>query len=207
MINTVRNYFEPFSILDIGANIGQFYSDALKIVPNSYFYLIEANELCEVSLKSLGVDYSISVLSNCIKEVDFFTTSADPTCTGNSLYRELTSFFSDEKVKPVRKVTNTLDGMFYNHNVFNRFDLIKIDTQGSELDILIGGKKLVSNSLGVILETSVKEYNSKAPNQIEIFEYMNSIGFEKKELLGVNMNPDNHELVHEDYLFINRNIL
>ena len=62
-LEKIKNYFEPKSILDIGANVGQFYNESKLVFSNSYYYLIEGNENCEVVLKTLGVDYSISLLS------------------------------------------------------------------------------------------------------------------------------------------------
>jgi FkbM family methyltransferase len=58
------------------------------------------------------------------------------------------------------------------------FDLIKIDTQGSELDILKGGADILKNALLVEVEVEfVKQYAGQ-PLFGEIFEYMYKNGFE-----------------------------
>jgi hypothetical protein len=57
--------------------------------------------------------------------------------------------------------------------------LIKIDTQGSELDILKGGVKLVNKTMAVILEVSYVDYNLEAPQSEEVIEYMTEVGFDK----------------------------
>jgi hypothetical protein len=97
-LDKIKNYFEPNSILDIGANVGQFYNEIKNIFPNSYYYLIEGSESCEVVLKTLNVDYSICLLSDTEKEVNFYIRKNEPRCTGNSIYRENTSFYDDDQI-------------------------------------------------------------------------------------------------------------
>ena len=63
-LENIKKYFEPKSILDIGANVGQFYNESKVIFPEAYYYLIEGSEHCDIVLKTLNVDYSISLLSN-----------------------------------------------------------------------------------------------------------------------------------------------
>ena len=61
-INKIKNYFEPNSILDIGANVGQFYNEIKTIFPDAYYYLIEGSENCKSALETLNVNFSISLL-------------------------------------------------------------------------------------------------------------------------------------------------
>ena len=97
-LEKIKTYFEPKSILDIGANVGQFYNEIKNIFPNSYYYLIEGSESCKVVLETLNVDYSICLLSDIEKEVDFYIRKNEPRCTGNSIYRENTSFYDDDQI-------------------------------------------------------------------------------------------------------------
>ena len=56
--------------------------------------------------------------------------------------------------------------------------LIKIDTQGSELDILKGSEQILRNYAPlVIAETWTKEIYSKAPCSWSIMKYMDSLGY------------------------------
>ena len=96
----------------------------------------------------------------------------------------------------------TLDGLFEDDSVF---DLIKVDTQGSELDILEGGKKLVSKSKAIILEVAYVEYNLGAPTDKETIDYMNGIGFEEKMSIGEHYDGD--DVVQKDLLFLNKELL
>jgi FkbM family methyltransferase len=202
-LEIIKKYYEPKSILDIGANVGQFYNECKSIFIDSYYYLIEGNLKCEESLKQLNVDYSMSLLSDEIKEVDFYTRIHEERCTGNSIYREKTSFFDDDQILLEKRLTSTLNNILPNKT----FDLIKIDVQGSELDIINGGIQLIKNSKMVILEISLVEYNQGSPTKEKVYEKMFELGFKDVENLGTINHPLTYELIQQDVLFINENNL
>lgn len=201
-IEKIKNYFEPKSILDIGANIGQFYNEAKTIFPESYFYLIEGSDSCEVVLETLNVDYSICLLSDKEKEVDFYVRKYEPRCTGNSIYRENTSFYDDDQILILKKQTKTLSSILNNQT----FDLIKIDVQGSEIDIINGGIDIIKRAKGILMEVSLVEYNKNAPLKEFVFEYMEKLGFIPVENIGNINHPITYELIQQDILFLNKKI-
>jgi FkbM family methyltransferase len=202
-IDIVKKYFTPQTILDIGANVGQFYSKCKNVFPEAYYYLIEGNKNCEESLQTYNVDYSIELLSDENKEVDFYTRIYEERCTGNSIYREKTSFFDDDQILIEKRVTTTLNQLLPN----KVFDLIKIDVQGSELDIIKGGLPIIKNSKAVILEVSLVEYNENSPTKEMVYGFMNDLGFKDVEILEHINHPLTYELIQQDVLFINKNLL
>jgi len=199
-LESIKKYFEPKSILDIGANVGQFYNEIKNIFPNSYYYLIEGSESCEVVLETLNVDYSICLLSDSEKEVDFYIRKNEPRCTGNSIYRENTSFYDDDQILIEKKQTKTLSNLLNNQ----KFDLIKIDVQGSEIDIINGGLDIIKESKGILMEVSLMEYNQNAPTKDFVYEYMDNLGFKPVELIGNINHPLTYELIQQDILFLNK---
>jgi len=199
-LESIKKYFEPKSILDIGANVGQFYNEIKNIFPNSYYYLIEGSESCEVVLKTLNVDYSICLLSDSEKEVDFYIRKNEPRCTGNSIYRENTSFYDDDQILIEKRQTKTLSNLLNNQI----FDLIKIDVQGSEIDIINGGLDIIKEAKGILMEVSLMEYNQNAPTKEFVYEYMDNLGFKPVELIGNINHPLTYELIQQDILFLNK---
>lgn len=181
------------NILDIGANDGFWYKTNKNRFILSNFTLIEANPLNEPALKELGVEYHIECLSDSEREVDFYVTKSSPTSTGASYYRENTAFFSDEEIQVIKMKTKRLDELFPNR----LFDIIKIDVQGSEIDIINGGKRIFENSSRVYIEVPVEgvEYNIGAPKRQDYFDIMKNLGFTKYSLVEKISN------VHEDYVF------
>jgi len=200
-LKKIKNYFEPKSILDIGANVGQFYNESKNIFPNAYYYLIEGSEHCEVILSTLNVDYSITLLSDFEKQVEFYIRKHEPRCTGNSIYREKTSFYDDDQIIVENKYTKTLKSLLGN----KIFDLIKIDVQGSEIDIINGGLDIIKEAKGILMEVSLMEYNKNSPTKEFVYEYMDNLGFKPVELIGNINHPLTHELIQQDILFLNKN--
>lgn len=200
-LSVIREYFTPSSILDVGANTGWFYNLATQQFPDAYYYLIEANPLCEDVLKSLNVDYYIGPISDSIKTVAFYTSKSDPLTTGASIYKENTSHFSDDNLITNYYQTTLLDSLLND----KYFDLIKMDVQGSELDIIRGGLSIIKNAKGLLLELSCLPYNEGAPLEQEIIAYLQTIGFYEEEELDCHYTP-NHELFQRDVLFINKNL-
>ena len=103
-----------------------------------------------------------------------------------SYLKENTKYYNDS-IK-VKKQTYTLDEV--TEEVGKSFDLIKIDTQGSELDIIRGGLSTVQKSSYIIMEVSILQYNEGAPLFDEVIEYMSSIGFTNHEIIGENIWMD-----------------
>lgn len=200
-LSVVSKYFTPNSILDIGANTGQFYKKSINQFPNAKYLLVEGNEMCEVELRKLNVEYSLTLLSEKETEVDFWIRNEDPFSTGNSIYKENTDFYKNSV--SVKKKTNTLDNLLNGRH----FDLIKIDTQGSELDILKGGPILVSKANGIILEISYVEYNKGAKLSNEVIDYMKSIGFTSVETIEKIYHPVTGQHIQDDVLFVKNNLI
>jgi FkbM family methyltransferase len=192
-LQTLKNKgFIPNKILDIGANVGEFSELCKNVWKDSILYMVEANKNCEIYLKNTGNLYFIEVLSDVDdKEVDFFLTKENDICTGNSLYLEKTKHYSIENLIIEKRITKTVDSLFK----LDEFDLIKLDTQGSELDILKGSKNILEKAKYVIIETSLKEYNEGAPLEDEIIKNMKENNFLNYEVI------ENHVWPLEDGIF------
>lgn len=192
--------FTPKSILDIGCNVGQFYNLSKSIWGNNInnYFMIDGNESVEDDIKKLNVPYRISILSDSIKEVEWFGTKNNPKCTGDSYYRENTPHYDDSNVVITKKRTETLDNIFKNNE---KFDLIKIDTQGSEIDVIKGGIELCKKAKYIILEVALWEYNLKAPQIDIVNKFMNELGF--NELVKIANHNYQNKIIQQDIIYEN----
>ena len=200
-LRAITNYFYPYRILDIGANVGQFHKECKAIFNDSYIFSIEASSECESSLQQITENYYIGLLAKDNTDYTFYKRKNDPTSTGNSIYKELTHFFSDDQLDIIKTTGIKLDDLFESDS---EFDLIKIDTQGSELDIIEGGLNLCNKAKGILLEVSLTQYNENAPLYDEVINYMTSHGFIKTEILD---EARNHGSYQQDILFINEKLI
>lgn len=144
--------YKVSTIFDVGANVGEWSAIAAEFAPNATIYAFEPHpEIFELlklrSLRKKVVCHQLA-LSNKKKEVDLWVWGNDRNIEKSGLnglyYRPIlkTAF----KVEPNRIKINavTLDE-FCQKNKVGHIDLLKIDTEGSELDILLGAEKMISN--------------------------------------------------------------
>lgn len=200
-LSKITNYFYPYRILDIGANIGQFHLLCKQYFPTSYIFSIEASNECEQYLKQITDQYYIGLLAKDELDYKFYSLKNNPINTGNSIYKELTEYYSDSNLEIINKKGIKLDNLF---ELKSEFDLIKIDTQGSELDIISGGIQLCNKAKGILLEVSLTQYNENSPLYNEVIEFMESLNFKKIEILDEAYNHGSHQ---QDILFINEKLI
>jgi FkbM family methyltransferase len=189
-------------VIDVGARLGDWSKEAKSVWPDADFILIEANLECEPALREAGSPYIlISLLSDHHREVTFFTMRDCATATGCSYYRENTPFFEGDKAVEHKRWATTLDlalGPFTTGLPI----LLKIDTQGSELDIMRGGLKTLGQADAVVLEVAHTNYNEGAPPAAEVDSFMYEHGFHLAEKLGDIVHPISRELIQEDVLYL-----
>jgi len=123
-------------------------------------------------------------LSNKREEQKLFITK-DPSCSSlfkpNLGYIRIFESHNWESKKIVSTVTipcERLDVLFD-----DEVDYIKIDTQGSELKILMGAEKILINQHPIVsCETWCSKIYDNAPNFNEVINYMASLGYEVFDL-------------------------
>jgi FkbM family methyltransferase len=170
--------FQIKSLLDVGAAHGHFSSYFERFFPEAEITAVECNERDAYFLSRYRWDTHYMCLGDKPCKKTFYVDKVDEIGGGSSLYKENTVFFKDciEEEKEI----NTIDLAFPGRT----FDFIKIDTQGSELDILRGGKDVVSRAQWLLLELSFMEYNQGAPLIDDVLEYTRSIGFRMYDTIG-----------------------
>lgn len=186
--------------MDIGAHTGNFSLNIKKQYPDCKILMIEANPFCEPYLKKLNLDYQIIGLSSSKGTAELFLEKTNNVGTGSSFYRENTEWYEDDKMETVTVNLDTLD----NQNYFpdQMIDLVKIDVQGSELDILNGGEKTIKRSKYVLLEVSTIQYNINAPLMDKVVEKMKEYEFRVEDFLNYN-KLNNGQIFQMDILFKN----
>ena len=170
----ILDYVTPESYLDVGASDGSHIGLVRQQLPSlKTIELVEAARHNKWNLEQTGLTFYIEVLSDTTKQVNFFLDTQPNRATGpgHSYYPENSNVFCEFPSE--ERVTTTLDLLFPEKS----FDLIKIDTQGSELDVLKGGRNLLSRAKAVIVEESLTEFNIGTVHSKDIKQYLESNGF------------------------------
>jgi len=186
------------SLLDIGANVGNFSRTVKHFFPDMNILMLEANPYCDHPLSQSGIPYEIACLSDDIKTVDLYLNPKNYMCTGTSYYKEVTVHY--DNADWVKTETKLLDDVVRDRT----YEYIKMDTQGSELDILRGGTKTVEKAKYIQLETTLVKYNEGAPLKDEVVDYMKSVGFSPTKLVETHYkdhNPATGIVIQEDWIF------
>ena len=201
LINSLKKLksfgFEPINILDIGANKGKWsLLVKKKVFPLANYTLIEAIDYDELS--------SINNFSNMTSMIVLLDEKVGKVIwnemrnTGDSIYKENTSYFDD--CQKIERDTTTLDITFQDKKYF---DLIKIDCQGAEIPILKGGKNTILNTSVIILEMPfMGEYNIGVPNFYEHIKYMDEIGYQVYDIIEMHRAED--ILIQIDIIFLKK---
>ena len=187
-----RLRFPVEAVYDIGANKGLWTKKMKEVLPEARFFLFEANPRMQPpSFLDEDDQWISAVLSSPeMKKVDFYSVNG----TGDSYYKEVGSVY--RKTFPKRLSTTTLEEA---SSGLPLPDLIKMDTQGSELDILAGGIKALSYARIVMTETPVLRYNKGAPRFQDYIDAFGQLGFAPVGVEGEHYCRG--ALIHLDLIF------
>lgn len=161
----------PTVIYDIGANEGHWSRDAAKVFPSARIEQFEANSQHAMP----GVH--IVLLTDSEKDVTFYKLPGKAGNTGASVYLEVSDHYTAGKY-----ITETLRGIpldqYVEQNNIPAPDFLKLDVQGSELDILRGAESLLAGVKYAVLESCIHQWNKGAPRTDEMVAFMAERGFE-----------------------------
>ena len=163
--------------------------------------MVEANPHANDILKEINVPYEIVALSNEEKTLDFYVEKSNWLSKGASFYKEVSEFYEEGKYDVYQIPTKTLDSRNYFEG--EKIDLIKIDVQGSEYDIILGGQKTLERTEYVIMELSLIEYNENAPGKKMVIEKMAELDFYIADFLEYTYTKTNDScmIIQIDVLF------
>ena len=167
------------TIIDIGAGVGEFSNGMMSFNPNCKVYCFEPIPETYGKLKSWAKGkpnvrtFNIAIGNEeGIKEMDFCVT--DPL--SSSMLEPDNPEFGGEKKKLVVYQTK-LDSVMAD-KVLQRELFVKIDVEGMEDKVIIGGKNTISEAKGCMIEVHLAPLRKKQPTFRDIFVLMDSLGFE-----------------------------
>jgi FkbM family methyltransferase len=186
--------YELETVYDIGAFRGEWASTFKKAYPKAEVILFEANAAHENFLEKTGLKFFNVVLSGPDRESVSFFNGAD---SGDSYYKETTTHYD---TKPSIQIPCfTLDYMVAEHRL-NLPQFIKLDTQGSELDILRGSQKSLERADFIYIECPITIYNKGAPSIEDYLTFFREKHFIPFDIYEVHRSEDT--LLQVDIMFL-----
>lgn len=191
---------------DIGASVGHFTSKMLHHFSNVDIIGFEPFIHHKPIHDFYGWNTHWIGLSNVNEKKTFYTMSEDNpyfvhTCggsSGNSYYKENDEVTKVRYDKTVEIQCYKLDDYVKEHNLPLPF-FIKIDVQGAEMDIILGGINTFSHANFILCEVQFIEYNKGAPSYEEIVRIMNNLNFTQMIVI-------KSDKVQADILFIKEHV-
>ena len=162
--------FEPYewlkgmniqTVLDIGANTGQFASKFHRLLPDASLYSFEPLEDCyNELLKKMGHVPNFRAfnfaLGDKTGQAQIYRNDYTPSSSFLPMEELHKQAFPYTKHATVQKINvKRLDDMLGKLDIVENV-LVKIDVQGTEDKIIIGGEQLLSRTSIMIVETSFK---------------------------------------------------
>ncbi len=184
-----REGYAPRTMLDVGAHLGEFTQAFQEVFPGCLPTLVEPNPHCRDKLLRLPFERRLVAASDVAGKGELFLSKTSPQSTGSSLYRENTEAFDDETV--IRHVVDKarIDDLF----VGRQFDFVKIDTRGSEVDVLVGGEAVLSKADYIQIEMSLVDSNAGGARAEDVFAKMAQMGFKCADVLEFSRLPQSHD--------------
>ncbi len=195
------------TVLDIGANNGEFSKEIFAHLPDAEVYAFEPLPDCFATLKNAFINnphmHAMQVaLGDSAGEMEMQRSSFHPS----SSLRTMAKLHKDlyPKTAGMQKETITvarLDEVMRDAHIHGNM-MIKIDVQGFEDAVIRGGTETFKRASLVLIETSFVELYEGQPLFGDIHDQLKALGFLYRGAASEHRNPKNGELLYQDSIFV-----
>lgn len=197
------------TIVDIGANEGQFSDKVRALFPTAVIYAFEPLPDVFERLKNNFNDdqkyHAINLgLGERKDELEFYENEYSPSSsflTHGDLLEE--NFEGLSKTKKVKVNVDTLDTVFSTYKISPPL-LVKIDVQGFEDKVISGGVNILKKASMIICEVSFVELYKGQLLFAEIFDKFRLLGFSYVGSMEQLRSPETNQILQADGIFIRK---
>jgi len=195
------------TVLDIGANVGQFVKEIREQLPEAQIYSFEPIKECFDKLEeNMKADKNFKAFNFALGDKDQNLEMHKSSYTPSSSILDMaethkTLFPHTKDSKPEQIVVKKLDDIATNLNLSKNI-LIKIDVQGFEDKVITGGIETFKKANVVIIENSFVELYKNQSLFDDIYQKLKILGFVYKGGLQEKLNKKTGQIISEDSLFI-----
>jgi len=199
------------TVLDIGANVGQFALTISKVLPEAQIFAFEPIPACFAKLQqNLQGHKDFTALNMGLWtetwELEFECNAYTPSSSFLTMTQVHTEAFPFTKeTEKIQVKIEPLDRVSAELNLRDPM-LIKIDVQGYEDRVMQGGEQTIKRAKMIILETSFRRLYEQQPLFNDIYQILNSWGFSYVGALDQLVNPKTGDILQADSIFIQRSL-
>lgn len=201
-----RQGIRPRTVIDVGANQGQFSVAALNTFDDITLHAFEPLQTCAARLRANTSAFGRVFIHPVALAAE--TGHADFYVSTNRLSSSLLRMTGKQceayaGVAEKRRITvpvSTLDAFFAGASPTGPV-LVKIDVQGAEKQVLEGGRATLQRVDYVVVETSFTSLYHGEPLFLEMLDVMRSLGFAFVRPVDFLKSPGSGEILQADILF------
>lgn len=203
----LRSLGTVHTVLDVGANVGQFAVVARRHHPDARILSFEPIPAAGARLQQVFVgdrrfEHLPLALSNEAGRATFHLAAADDSSSLLPIAeRQVAEFAGTQSVGTLEVDVARLDDALTRRDALERPVLLKLDTQGTELAVLEGGEETLAQTDHVILEASFVELYVGQAQATDLLRHLFERGFELRAVYDVKLSTNTGEPIQADLLF------
>lgn len=203
-------YTSPTTILDVGANVGNYGLEVRRLGYREQIHSFEPYPIAFASLEKLAAQSRPSDRWRChnfglgecdrdallnVSEESVFNSIKKPLSQSGNLNSGIIS-----KESVLVKV-RSLDGVWKDLNLSNERVFLKIDTQGYELPVLRGAGAALNEVVAIQVEISLTPLYEEQPAIEEVVPFLRQHGFSIYGIWPGFRESNQNRLIEADFLF------
>ena len=192
--------FSPSHILDVGANVGGWSAVARDVFPDAAITMIEPQEHLAETLSTLchrlgrAVFHPVAAGAR-FEQRDLHIRAEDPSST----FCDVGEYGDPVRLQPTTIVP--LDSLLERADI-TPAELIKVDTEGFEMEVFAGAQKLLSHAEVLVVEVSLYQWYPMTPRFVDVVSYLAERGFAVYDFCGFLRRPLDGALGITDVCFV-----
>lgn len=197
------------TIIDVGANAGVFSRHMRRMFPEAQIYAFEPLADCYRQLvSSMTGDKRFHAWNIALGDADGTTHIQRSSFHPSSSLLPMTDLHKilypkSKDTNPEKITVRRLDAVLNTAPLPPR-TLIKIDVQGLEDKVIVGGVNILTDATVIIVETSFVPLYEHQPLFGDIYTRLSGLGFSYYGDLGRHYSRISKKLIYEDSLFIKK---
>ena len=199
------------TILDIGANIGQFATEVTKVFPEAQIYSFEPiKDVYERLIDNIKENKRIRAFNSALGNINGRTRIFRDGYSASSSLLEMANLhkeafpFSGSISNQIINIKRLDDMVELERLKLNPEIMIKIDVQGYEEKVVEGGMNTIKKAKVVITEVSFYELYKDQVLFGEIYETFVSLGFDFKGFNDLSFHPVSGLSLFGDAVFVKK---